>query len=214
MSKTKMNEKIIEKIIKAKGVGDVLGLLPSGWIGTSASNQEQANDAIGDMLRCDGRRLLYLVPLLGAVDLSRYMGDMSCEDCRVRFFGDTCPECERVDGEDEAVGFANTAVTPYPNLHWVIVGGNDRPMHPDWVRSIRDQCIESGVPFFFKQWGEYVPLCNLPSDCSVTGMKTRKNWHWFDGVPSEAVVRVGKKAAGRLLDDREWNEIPGLNENE
>lgn len=76
-----------------------------------------------------------------------------------------------------------------PNLNlsgidWVIVGGESgpgaRPMHPDWVRSIRDQCIAADVPFFFKQWGEY----------------------------ATAGVRVGKKAAGHILDGREWREMP------
>lgn len=71
------------------------------------------------------------------------------------------------------------------NLHWVIVGGESghgaRPMHPDWVRSIRYQCIAAGVPFFFKQWGEY-----SPSLVAANG-----DVEYF---------KVGKKKAGRLLD--------------
>ena len=69
-------------------------------------------------------------------------------------------------------------------IDWVIVGGesgpNARPMHPEWVRSIRDQCVAAGVPFLFKQWGEY----------------------------DENGVKVGKKAAGRMLDGRVWDEYP------
>ena len=42
-------------------------------------------------------------------------------------------------------------------LHWVVCGGESgpraRPMHPDWARSLRDQCAAVSVPFFFKQWG-------------------------------------------------------------
>jgi protein gp37 len=49
----------------------------------------------------------------------------------------------------------------YSKINWVIVGGESgpgaRPVHPDWVRSIRDQCVAAGVPFFFKQWGEWSP---------------------------------------------------------
>lgn len=75
-------------------------------------------------------------------------------------------------------------------LDWVVVGGesgpNARPMHPDWARSIRDQCQAAEVPFFFKQWGEYGLLPGT-----------------IDGT-----VRLGKKKAGRLLDGREWNEYP------
>ena len=60
-------------------------------------------------------------------------------------------------------------------------------MHPDWVRSVRDQCGAAGVPFFLKQWGEWAPTYE-----GVNGM--------FD--------RVGKKAAGAELDGREHREFP------
>lgn len=67
---------------------------------------------------------------------------------------------------------------------WVICGGESgphaRPMDPDWARSLRDQCQDLGIPFFFKQWGEH----------DARGR------------------RVGKKSAGRLLDGRTWDEVP------
>lgn len=70
------------------------------------------------------------------------------------------------------------------NIHWVIAGGesgsNARPMSPQWVRLIRDQCIEADVSFFFKQWGTHGP----------------------DGV------RRSKKANGRELDGKLWSEMP------
>ncbi len=73
-------------------------------------------------------------------------------------------------------------------IDWVICGGESgpgaRPMHPDWVRSIRDQCVAAGVPFLFKQWGEH----------------------------NEHGVKVGKKAAGRVLDGRVWDEYPRGND--
>lgn len=87
------------------------------------------------------------------------------------------------------------------SVHWVIVGGesgpDSRPMNPEWVRSIRDQCIAAKVCFFFKQYGDFAPTYTPDplNDISFNG-------HW--------VRRVGKKAAGRLLDGREWNEIPGV----
>jgi protein gp37 len=67
-------------------------------------------------------------------------------------------------------------------------------MHPDWVRSIRDQCVAAGVPFFFKQWGEWAPM-------PYVGVPH----HFQDGSHA---FKVGKKNAGRLLDGREWNEVP------
>ena len=69
-------------------------------------------------------------------------------------------------------------------IDWVIAGGESgpgaRPMHPDWVRGIRDQCIASETPFFFKQWGAH----------------------------NRQGQRVGKKRAGRFLDRRKWNGMP------
>ena len=67
-------------------------------------------------------------------------------------------------------------------------------MHPDWVRSLRDQCQSAGVPFFFKQWGEYRPA--YPAEPYAIDL---------DGQP---MVNTGKKTAGRLLDGQEWNETP------
>lgn len=97
-------------------------------------------------------------------------------------------------------------------IDWVIVGGESgpgaRPMHPDWVRSIRDQCQAAGVPFFFKQWGEWMPddgrVLSMPhTDMTISGQQ----WGGIQ-INSTRLIRVGKKAAGRLLDGREWNEFP------
>ncbi|MGC0365043.1 protein gp37 [Rhodococcus sp. 27YEA15] len=86
------------------------------------------------------------------------------------------------DGEE----WAGDRLAANRMLHWVIVGGesgrNARPMHPEWAASLRDQCVEAAVPFLFKQWGEW--------DASSQ--------------------RVGKKAAGRELDGRTWDEFPGV----
>jgi protein gp37 len=87
-------------------------------------------------------------------------------------------------------------------------------MHPDWARSLRDQCVAAGVPFLFKQWGEFSPrekcLPSIPGETLV----------WPDGAEGPGncndnggmgwpMMRVGKKAAGRLLDGRTWDEVPG-----
>jgi protein gp37 len=83
-------------------------------------------------------------------------------------------------------------------IDWCIVGGETgpgaRPMHPEWVRNIRDQCQSAGVPFFFKQWGEWGPAWE----------------HGLRGEPDALMRRVGKKAAGRMLDGRTWDEVPNL----
>ena len=109
---------------------------------------------------------------------------------------------------------------------WIIVGGESgqdaRPMHPDWVRSIRDQCAAADVPFFFKQWGAWTPgeNCDLQT-------RTETGATWFDGrwlfqqvTPKASeemhrddepdLWRIGKKRAGRHLDGVEHNGMPGI----
>lgn len=89
-------------------------------------------------------------------------------------------------------------------IHWAIVGGesgpNARPMHPDWARSIRDQCQAASVPFFFKQWGEWIPAAS-----TVIHYWNPTAYHEWDDA---TVARVGKKRAGRELDGRTWDEMP------
>lgn len=105
------------------------------------------------------------------------------------------------------------------SYQWVIVGGesgpNARPMHPDWVRSIRDQCQATGVPFFFKQWGEWVALAGQePGEdfARVHGHSKRKDFCFPINSPNceqaATMYKVGKQKAGRILDGREWNEVP------
>ena len=85
---------------------------------------------------------------------------------------------------------------------WLIVGGESgpgaRPMHPDWPRSLRDQCRAAGVDFFFKQWGQWAP---------IDGQMDVARGDVLD--IDNGVIRVGKARAGRLLDGREWNEFQG-----
>ena len=95
---------------------------------------------------------------------------------------------------------------PYKGLDWVIVGGESgfyaRPMHPLWGRILRDQCSAAEVPFHFKQWGCWRPLEN--------GVKSRVRTFRLDAPESESVTFIwkGKKASGRDLDGRVWDQIP------
>jgi hypothetical protein len=94
-------------------------------------------------------------------------------------------------------------------IDWVICGGesgsNARPMHPNWARSLRDECQEAGIPFFFKQWGEWIPMKDMWMMGLKEGMTFKKKPVRFG---DEVMLPVGKHKAGRLLDGREWNEFP------
>lgn len=120
-------------------------------------------------------------------------------------------ECDAFDPQTGCRGHRN------PSLDWVIVGGESgghaRPMHPAWVRFLRDQCTGSGVSFFFKQWGEFLP--EAPADAKWRDVRIDRSgrdvtmspglWDEADAV----MYRVGKKNAGRVLDGRYWSQFPG-----
>ena len=111
----------------------------------------------------------------------------------------------------------------FDGISWTIIGGETgpgaRPMHPEWVRSLRDQCQASGTPYFFKQWGEWEiaseengHYCsdmeqNAAYWVDTDGKMAKPSWHDLSGN-AYAMVKVGKKKAGRLLDGREWNQYP------
>jgi protein gp37 len=144
------------------------------WIGTTVENQKYANERIPELLKIPAPvRFLSVEPMMGPVDFGNIYGRSDSVE---------------VWGKSGLKG-----------IHWVIAGGESghaaRPSHPDWFRSLRDQCAAAGVPFFFKQWGEWI------EDKSGTQINSGTN-----NMP--CMVRVGKKAAGRLLDRREHNDMP------
>jgi protein gp37 len=96
-------------------------------------------------------------------------------------------------------------------ISWLICGGESgkdaRPMLPGWARYLRDRCVAADIPFFLKQWGEWAPTGAV----GIGGHDPRRG---FVGPPvdehgcREEIARVGKHAAGRELDGREWSEFP------
>ena len=102
--------------------------------------------------------------------------------------------------------------TPWlDRLDWLVLGGETgpgaRPCHPDWVRQVRDDCVAAGVDYFFKGWGAWLPATQYLDALSEYGYHdiSKSKTIWLD---NETVYRVGKKAAGRLLDGRTWDEMP------
>lgn len=157
------------------------------WIGATAGTQAAADEMIPELVLVPAHvRFLSCEPLFEAVDLG---------------LAGICPK-------QWGQGFRPVGEC----IHWVICGGESgagaRPMNPAWARSLRDQCVAANVAFFFKQWGEYVDNANLPPDAEYSeNVKFIPMPGLADG---DAMWRVGKKTAGRLLDGREWNETVTL----
>jgi len=207
----------LDWLLLTKRIGNVVRMLPTHdwaardnvWLGATICNQDEADRDIPKLLAVPAaKRFLSMEPMLGPVDLARIDLNGHAEIYPLK--GTT--GCETDDGDP---------LPDIPPLDWIIVGGESgpgaRPMHPDWARDLRDQCTAAGVPFLFKQWGEWCPAESVPDDDE---RKLDEQWLRHDGslrakgdwvdffCGDEVLYRAGKKVAGRLLDGREWNEVP------
>lgn len=183
---------------------------PNVWLGATICNQEEADRDIPKLLATPAaKRFVSIEPLLGQIDFRwrPYAYEATKETYRAYL--------ERTGGINEYEALKK--------IDWVIVGGESgpkaRPMHPDWVRSLRDQCNAAGVAFHFKQWGEFSESATsqAASEAAIPGnlcrvMNADGGVHWvaisLNGLLSTRLLRVGKKASGRLLDGRTWDEVP------
>lgn len=212
-----------------------MGALPNIWIGATIANQAEADRDIPKLLAVPAaKRFLSIEPLLGSINLRSLPygeGEMDClnpdlwvdEIENWRGTSDTWEE----DFEDwYDVTIAEAVGQMHAGVDWVIVGGesgaNARPMHPDWARSLRDQCQAAGVPFLFKQWGEWAAVSESPVHPEATRLPGNLCRVTRDGVTADHYVaistdggrqcyelhRVGKKSAGRHLDGIEHNGFP------
>lgn len=181
------------------------------WLGVSVENQGAADARIPILLQIPAAvRFVSVEPMLGPVDLK---------------------EIKYPDGDIvTCVGKSGHLPPPWngATLDWVICGGESgpgaRPMHPAWARSLRDQCQDTGTSFFFKQWGNWKPLCpyyeenedirDLALDHPKAEIVSYSGSIWdvyIDGQPHPdcyLMANIGKKQAGLLLDGREWNQYP------
>jgi len=214
---------------------DVDWPLSNVWLGVSAERQQEADARIPDLLATPAAvRFVSLEPLLGPIDLTyvclvpqkpgSYRAGIHLDALAGRYFESGMPYV----GDWDVDSPAGPPDIPPVHLDWVIVGGESqagaRPMHPDWARSVRDQCAAAGVPFFFKQWGDWEIASHANGHYDSSMATNGANWvhadglvngpscRRSDGVSDEtaiAMVRVGKKRAGRLLDGVEHNGMPG-----
>ncbi len=230
--------------------------LPNVWLGVSAERQQEADARVPDLLATPAAvRFVSLEPLLGPIDLRNHRVCDQCDMSPARLWrGDPSADPSIIWDDwkcplhyDPSGGCDGVLKS---GLDWVIVGGESqhgsRPMHPDWARSLRDQCVAAGVPFFFKQWGDWWPVCEMSDTdinrvyrsnrlaksnesqdalddcygrtCTVETLCLRHDGLHCDpngrnaflaGTGAMLAFRVGKKAAGRLLDGIEHNGMPG-----
>lgn len=178
---------IMQAFFEQANYPDILSNL---WLGVTAENQEMADKRIPVLLQVPAaKRFVSVEPMLGPVNLS-YLetkgGDHIDALNGMEYF-----TVDHTTRQDHRI---------INKLDWVICGGESgpgaRPMHADWARSLRDQCQEAEVPFFFKQWGEYLHESQIcPSNNASKDMEN----HYY---------RFGKKKAGHLLDGKEWRAKP------
>ena len=168
--------------------------LPNVWLGVTAEDQTRADDRIPDLLATPAaKRFVSIEPMLGPINLRAI--DISGDEEILPLGAGYLDRLE--DGESEG-----------PRLDWVIVGGesgpNARPMHPAWPRALRDQCAAAAVPFFFKQHGEWLWTGD---DNGEVSFARHELFEFSDGV---SLYRVGKRAAGDLLDGVQHHEFPRM----
>ena len=164
------------------------------WLGATICNEEEfERDALKLLKTPAAKRFLSMEPLLGSVDISDGLRDEIA--CRKGFEQNCNGEigyCKNCHGhKDDPIHTMHAG----KGIDWVIVGGQSGfyapPMKPDWVRSLRDQCVAARVPFFFNQWDGW----------ALDKILAR-------GEPGGDLRRAGEKTVARLLDGREWNEVP------
>ena len=216
----------LDWLLLTKRIGNVGNMLPvpfdfaqqypNVWLGATITSQAEADRDIPKLLALDARvRFLSMEPLLGPVNLREIAVPAEHDQLRRPW---------------DYEGFKFNALSMHDDdrfhqapatIDWVIVGGESgpgaRPMHPDWARDLSDQCAAAGVPFLFKQWGEWVPrgpesmgypLVDGVPRIRLTDLGENGSDLGAEGDNHTWMQRAGKKVSGRLLDGRTWDEAP------
>ncbi len=228
--------------------GNLPLVLPNVWLGVSSEDQRRADERVPDLLATPAAiRFVSAEPLLGPLDLTRVgtmasiraampgliereergrprEGNGSVSGFQIEAVGLAGSSIEYFQTPDHMGGFSAATPRRFDRLDLVIVGGENgpRPMHPDWARSLRDQCAAAGAAFFFKQWGSWEVAVDRERDDPDWRLDYHRKFvdagatKWlnldggcgFHGERFHVMRRVGKRAAGRLLDGVEHNAMP------
>lgn len=189
------------------------------WAGATVENQDTAEERIPHLLAVPAAvRFLSCEPLTGPIklthmDVERHPAAQVAEPIGWYWIN-------ALTGRNDDMA---RPCPDAPRLHWLIAGGESgpgaEPSHPDWFRSLRDQCERASVPFFFKQWGDWQEGSGMErqhdrivlndgrvmTGTDEVGGDTFNRWPEFRAC---MMSRVGKAAAGRELDGREHNALP------
>lgn len=213
--------------------------LPNVWLGTSAEDQAAADARIPELLATPAAvRFLSAEPLLAAIDLECIQAPRYVPEDHELDWKFSALQTGDYYAFQDGLGVWEGGDGPHREgaLDWVICGGESglgaRPMHPDWARELRDQCAAAGVPFFFKQWGDWkeafhergtdteeveagseeaemlISLTRRPGWISRDGQFFEREDDLPEELPCRLMDRVGKKAAGRRLDGRTHDDMP------
>lgn len=221
-------------LLLTKRIGNVIDMVNSvagswpdnAWLGITVINQAEADRDIPKLLAAKGKLkipkvFLSIEPMLGPIDLERIPFDkISPEQCGAeqccggQLYGNVLDQCTAFcDGPCDSEAIIAESVD------WVIVGGESgkeaRPMHPDWARSLRNQCAAAEVPFMFKQWGEWRrgdydhgERFGIAPDETMVAPSGKFGRYNLEEAGQVRIKRYGKKLAGRLLNGVEHNERP------
>ncbi len=208
---TKRPERLVERAYQwALSDGDASHI----WLGVSVEDQPTADERITKLLELrklgfTGILFVSYEPALGPVDFSPWT-PYRLPVMKTIYDRDT--------GEESLEATGDSRIWGKYAIDWLIAGGESgakaRPSHPEWFRSARDQCQAAGVPFFFKQWGEWLPEdqegCPIvdPEEEHVKELRGERTANFLSFNDGMQIVRVGKKAAGRLLDGKEYSQWP------
>lgn len=188
------------------------GVPPNAWVGSTICNQEEAARDVEKLIalkRTHGvsKVFLSIEPMLGPISLAHIQMRYRTLNAFTGVEIDDLGECGWCVGIDLAIVGGES-------------GSKARPIHPDWVRALRDECAEAGAPFHFKQWGEYLSV--FDRDVEDPDWRNCGRWQherpkgqWLNlaggmGFHGDRVVyvdRIGTRKAGHLLDGKEHREM-------
>ena len=169
------------------------------WLGIHVKTQAEADEIVHKILAIPAAlRFVHITPR---------------ESIRLDNVGGRWVDCHNAltgEWEDDLDDVGSSTLNKWTNkLDWVIVEGGADPMHPDWVRSLRDQCAGAGVPFNFAGWGKLLPWGDWVTDEDAQATKQIIIVRHSNSSEITRYLFMGdQRRSGRLLDGVEHNAFP------